>query len=342
MVRKLIPALLLIALSLPLFASGADVSITGGVIKRGNTDALITYAAEVTPYYTFSDQNLKGELRGDLILNDTMVILSLKRADFRFRLPSFGGKKVTLTAGRSPISWGLGSYYRIGDVLLDGMSSNKKAGVSDSRNVWLVSASQSMGSGFTLEAAAVLPIPSTVTFTQAGSMITQGEKAAIGAKLKKSLDTKTLKAVQLSASYSEDKVTSLAAAFDASLWFDITGGAETKFRSGNDIRAAVNMTKFISLEGETVSVQLGLYLAGEFDFFKKEYQACTAFSLTPTERLTLYLAITNSFSEGGYSGLDAYSTLSFTISDSVRAEAAFGYTHNEDAFTGMLTLKSAF
>ena len=87
---------------------------------------------------------------------------------------------------------------------------------------------------------------------------------------------------------------------------------------------------------------MSLYLTGEFDFFKKEYQACTALSITPTERLTLYLAITNSFSEGGYSGLDAYSTLSFTISDSVRAEAVFAYVHKEDAFTGMLMLKSAF
>ena len=63
-----------------------------------------------------------------------------------------------------------------------------------------------------------------------------------------------------------------------------------------------NVRKYIEFKPST---SIFLPLEDLVDFNKKEYQACTALSLTPTERLTLYLAITNSFSESGYSGLDA-------------------------------------
>lgn len=350
MVRKLILALILISLSLVLFASGAELNVSSLLTKVYNSSLVNSFTASAIPYYTFSNQQFKGELRGELKLINTRDItnftLTLKRADIRFRLPSFNNKKMTITVGRSPISWGLGSYYRIGDVLLDGMSKNQKAGVTDDRNIYLISASQSLGGGFNMEVALSLPLPSTVTFNEYGSKIENSEKLAIGAKLKKSFDSKTIKSFVAFASYNEDKVTSLAAALDVAMYFDVTMGVESKLRSSNDIRAAINITKLYSIEGELSSMSLGLYLAGEADFYNKTYEACTALSLTPNERLTLYIALENKFSNTGYVSLTLTPSLNFTITESVKLEASAIYSYlnenNQNIFGGGISFKSMF
>lgn len=348
MVRKLILALILISLSLVLFASGAELNVSSLLTKVYNSSLVSSFTASVTPYYTFSNQQFKGELRGELNLTNTRDIttftLTLKRADIRFRLPSFNNKKMTITVGRSPISWGLGSYYRIGDVLLGGMSKNQKAGVTDDRNIYLISASQSLGGGFNMEVALSLPLPSTVTFNEYGSKIENSEKLAIGAKLKKSFDSKTIKSFVAFASYNEDKVTSLAAALDVAMYFDVTMGVESKLRSSNDIRAAINMTKLYSIEGELSSVSLGLYLAGDADFYNKQYKSFTALSLAPNERLTLYIALENKFSDKGDVILELSPSLTFNITGNVKLEVSGFYIKNSQAniLGGGISFKSVF
>ena len=348
MVKKLILTLILISLSLVLFASGAELNVSSLLTKVYNSSLASSFTASVTPYYTFSNQQFKGELRGELNLTNTRDIttftLTLKRADIHFRLPSFNNKKMTITVGRSPISWGLGSYYRIGDVLLDGMSKNQKAGVTDDRNIYLISASQSLGGGFNMEVALSLPLPSTVTFNEYGSKIENSEKLAIGAKLKKSFDSKTIKSFVAFASYNEDKVTSLAAALDVAMYFDVTMGVESKLRSSNDIRAAINITKLYSIEGELSSMSLGLYLAGEADFYNKTYEACTALSLAPNERLTLYIALENKFSDKGDVILELSPSLTFNITGNVKLKVSGFYIKNSQAniLGGGISFKSVF
>lgn len=350
MVKKLILTLILISLSLVLFASGAELNVSSLLTKVYNSSLVSSFTASVTPYYTFSNQQFKGELRGELKLINTRDIttftLTLKRADIRFRLPSFNNNKMTITVGRSPISWGIGSYYRIGDVLLDDMSKNQTAGVTDDRNIYLISASQSLGGGFNLDVAISLPLPYEVKFDQFGSTIKNTEKLAIGVKLKKSFDFKTIKSIVAFASYNEDKVTSLAAALDVAMYFDVTMGVESKLRSSNDIRAAINITKLYSIEGELSSISLGLYLAGEADFYNKTYEACTALSLTPNERLTLYIALLNKFSNTGYVRLTLTPSLNFTITESVKLEASVIYSYlnenNQNIFGGGISFKSMF
>ena len=117
------------------------------------------------------------------------------------------------------------------------------------------------------------------------------------------------------------------------MYFDVTMGVESKLRSSNDIRAAINITKLYSIEGELSSMSLGLYLAGEADFYNKTYEACTALSLTPNERLTLYIALLNKFSNTGYDSLTLTPSLNFTITESVKLEASAIYSYlNENNY----------
>ena len=349
MVKKIIILIaVLFTISTSLFASsGADINIAGVLTKSENQSNI--YYATVNPYYSFSEQALKGEVRGEITYTNTgeinIISLSLKRADFRFRLPSFNGKKVTIVAGRSPISWGLGSYYRIGDVLLDNMSKNQKAGSSDSRSIWLLSASQSLGGGFSLDIATSLPLPESVTITQFGSTIDNSSKLAIGAKLKKSFELDTLKSCQLYSSYNEDKVTSLSLAFDIALYFDITTGFETKFRSSKDIRYVINMMKLYNIESEENSYSLGLYLAGELDFYSSLYETCLALSFTPSERINIYLGLTNQFSNSKYNLFTLLASTSILIVNNVKLEIGGLYTYknssNTNLFGATISLKSS-
>ena len=349
MVKKIISTIILITINIALFASsGADINISGLFSNNGNTSNI--FYATVSPYYNFSDQDLKGEVKGEITYTNTkdlsIISLSLKRADFRFRLPSFNGKKMTIVAGRSPISWGVGTYYRIGDVLLDNLSKNEKAGSNDSRNIWLLSASQSLGSGFSIDVATSLPLSTSINFTQYGSTIEKTEKLAIGTKIKKSFNLDTLKSVQVSASYNEDKIASLAAAFDIALYFDITTGIETKFRSCKDIRYVINMMKLYNIEGEINTYSIGLYLAGELNFYSSLYESFFALSFTPAERINLYLALTNQFSDTDFVSLMLTPSISVVISNSVKLEVAGIYNYQKisdtNLFGASLSLKASF
>ena len=168
MVKRITIIALVLLLPTLLFAStGGQISLLGGFTTANQKSF---WNMSVNPYITYSENTMKAEIRGDItytkINHSNVLSLSLKRADFRFRIPGYGGKKMTITAGLSPISWGLGTYYRIGDVLLEDFSQNAQAGVNDSRNIWLFSLSQSLGNDFSFDAAISLPLSAKVSFIQ--------------------------------------------------------------------------------------------------------------------------------------------------------------------------------
>lgn len=344
MVKKLFIISLILLLPTLLFAStGGQISLLGGY-TTANQKAF--WNMSVNPYITYSENAMKAEIRGDITstkINDSNVLsLSLKRADFRFRLPSFDGKKMTITVGLSPISWGLGTYYRIGDVLLEDFSQNEQAGVNDSRNIWLISFSQSLGNDFSFDAAISLPLSAKVSFIQNSTIIEPSQKLATGIKVKKSFKDNTLKALNLYASLNEDKDVRLATAFDLSLYFDITTGFETRLRSNRDLLFAINMMKLYSIETEMNSYQVGLYLASQLDFYKEKYSLCSAITFTPNERLSLYLSLTTTFSNSGFEELLVAPSLSFIFTDDVKLEVSGGYKSKENIFVSSAGLKAVF
>ena len=344
MVKRITIIALVLLLPTLLFAStGGQISLLGGFTTANQKSF---WNMSVNPYITYSENAMKAEIRGDITsttINDINVLsLSLKRADFRFRLPSFGGKKMTITAGLSPISWGLGTYYRIGDVLLEDFSQNEQAGVNDSRNIWLISISQGLGNDFSFDVAVTLPISAKVNIIQNTTIMEQSQKLATGLKVKKSFKDDTLKSINVYASLNEDKDVRIATALDLSLYFDITTGFETRFRSKSDLLFAINMMKLYSIETELNSYQLGLYLASQADFYNEKYSLCSALTFTPNERISLYLSLTSTFSNSGFEEFLIAPSLSFVLTDAIKLEVSGGYNSKNNLFTSFARLKAVF
>lgn len=344
MVKRITIIALVLLLPTLLFAStGGQISLLGGFTTANQKSF---WNMSVNPYITYSENAMKAEIRGDITCttnsDSTILSLSLKRADFRFRIPGYGGKKMTITAGLSPISWGLGTYYRIGDVLLEDFSQNEQAGVNDSRNIWLISISQGLGNDFSFDVAVTLPISAKVNIIQNTTIMEQSQKLATGLKVKKSFKDDTLKSINLYASLNEDKDVRIATALDLSLYFDITTGFETRFRSKSDLLFAINMMKLYSIETEMNSYQVGLYLASQLDFYKEKYSLCSAITFTPNERLSIYLSLTTTFSNSGFEELLVTPSLSFILTDAVKLEVSGGYKSKENIFFATAGLKAVF
>lgn len=344
MVKKIFIISLVLLLPTLLFAStGGQMSLLGGYTTANQKSF---WNMSVNPYITYSENTMKAEIRGDItytkINHSNVLSLSLKRADFRFRIPGYGGKKMTITAGLSPISWGLGTYYRIGDVLLEDFSQNAQAGVNDSRNIWLFSLSQSLGNDFSFDAAISLPLSAKVSFIQNSTIIEPCQKLATGLKVKKSFKDDTLKSINVYASLNEDKDVRIATALDLSLYFDITTGFETRFRSKSDLLFAINMMKLYSIETELNSYQLGLYLASQADFYNEKYSLCSALTFTPNERISLYLSLTSTFSNSGFEEFLIAPSLSFVLTDAIKLEVSGGYNSKNNLFTSFARLKAVF
>ncbi|MGN0906176.1 MAG: hypothetical protein ACI4NM_03430 [Bullifex sp.] len=362
MVKKFIPLLFILLLPSMLFADftgelKAGVTILGGKtgtdlsdIPAGVDASLFSpaYTSLVTTGYQYQSSSVRSDIRvalGFTKIKDTYSAhLSLERADFRFRIPSFGGRKMTVTAGFSPVSWGIGAFYRTGDVLLPGFTRNEEAGKSDSRNVWLVSATQSFGGGFAADAAITLPLPSSVTINETGTVMSTSQKLTFGTTLRKNISSGPVKSIHIYGSVNEDRKGMLAAAIDAYLWADITAGVETCFRSVNDFRATVNMMKMFTPDGETLSLTIGTYLAGEADFHDSEYELTAAVSLSDGMRLTLSLSAVNFFRTSGYIGTLTTLSASMLIIENCKLEAAFIQNHepSADLYALSITLRAGF
>ncbi|MDD7270267.1 MAG: hypothetical protein PUH25_00120, partial [Spirochaetales bacterium] len=138
-----------------------------------------------------------------------------------------------------------------------------------------------------------------------------------------------------------DKDVRIATALDLSLYFDITTGFETRFRSKSDLLFAINMMKLYSIETEMNSYQVGLYLASQLDFYKEKYSLCSAITFTPNERLSLYLSFTTTFNNSGFEELLVTPSLSFVLTDAVKLEVGGGYS-KENKFIATAGLKAIF
>lgn len=298
--------------------------------------AMAIYSAAGNVSVNASFSGVKAEAKGSYAFysmdGSSGSEFSIDKANIRFRIPSFGGKKITITAGKAPISWGLGYYYRVGDVLFDSSMHNKEAGTSDSRNIWLLEASQSLGGGFAGDIAFSIPLES--------------QKARIGATLRKSFSNKYFKGIYGYYSYSEGNIHKAALALDMNLYFDITAGVESQFRSEKDARGVINLMHQYSFETEMNTYSLGLYLSSELDFYEDAYNILFALSFAPTSRTTIALSATNEFTSKDYKGILANLSIEFLVLDGVKLESGMIYSYNKllakNSYAGFVGLESSF
>lgn len=344
MVRR--PISLLVAMLLPflVFASEAEVgaqvdmcasafkgTLTGmdlssvsnaflGSAGRTFDDTILeVYSASVSPYASFSAASLKGEAKGSIAFSKVgdaqpATSFSLDKAYAKFRFPSFGGRKMTVTFGKAPVSWGVGYYYRIGDVLLP-FGATSRCGDGEGRSVWLVEASQGFGSGFSGDVAATIPL--------------EGGTKSVGATVRKSFSNPVMKEVLGFYSYSEEAGHRVALALDLSAYFDMTVGIESRIEgSAVSHRFAGNLMKQYSFETEESSVSVGVYLSGEANLQDKAYETMCSVSVSPSDRADLNLSVVNSFVDGSYMGVVSSLSSSFVVSNGVKASLLCLYGYN--------------
>ncbi|MDY5931715.1 MAG: hypothetical protein SPJ34_06780 [Candidatus Ornithospirochaeta sp.] len=329
-------------------ASGITGALLGDTAITGEGFQMI-YSASASPSLSYSSSSLKIDLEGKLeamrMAGRSILAFSLEKAGMRFRLPSFGGRKMTITIGKEPISWGLGTYYRAGDVLVP-ISRNEKAGVSDSRSIWLAEVSQSLPGGFAFDIAASLPLPSDITVAEGGITAIESGRTAIGATVRKTFQDSWLKSLHAFYSYSEENIHKAAIAADLSLYFDITLGAESSFRSKEDARCVINMVRMFSAETETASIPIGLHISGELDFWNRKHEACISLSISPDDRTSLYFSIINAFDSKEYRGLAANASSSLLLMDNLLMETSLVYSYNRiiNAHSGAISasMKASF
>ncbi len=284
----------LLLLSLLVFDSGtvpvhaSDLSFKGGADMVGSyvfDDSSPLHGAHYSaaPYLqvSYSSSALKADFRGtytiqgvDAASSGDPGVFSLDKAYFKFRFPGLLGKRLTVTAGLAPISWGLGYYYRAGDVLFEDPIINTDAGTYAERQLWLVSINQPLGAGFNIDFAFLPALGETTN-----------EK--FGILLRKDFGATTLKEMKAAYAYALDGTHKAAIVADLFLYFDITLGVESSFSSSSDVRIVANAMKQFSLESETHSCPLTVFASSQLDFFAACYSVAGGVSFGVNDRLTV-------------------------------------------------------
>lgn len=301
MVKKILISALVLSLAAVLSAADitADVQ-TGGTYLYGKSRALTAssldfnnalLSGKISLSYTSSLDSVKGEVKGTIAYSSFIgkasgslpssagVSVSLDKAFIKFRFPLVSGKrKATVTAGKAPVSWGKGYYYRTGDVLLENGHDELEENGDSSRSLWLFTLDQNFGSGFAVTLGASIPL--------------EGQKTILALNLRKTISSDFLKGVYLSYAhrYDSGKENVLSLSLDGTLFFDFIFGAETAFREGGDFTFVLNTMKQFAVTTEESDHRVMMYLCGKYSLNDGSGGAMLSLSYDVTERLDISLS----------------------------------------------------
>lgn len=287
---------------------GGSFSASYGSIDITSWQKYRYEAYNASPYLKldYSSAALKADFQVgcDLQYLNGEVVQSavIDRAYFRFRFPSFSGKKMTVTAGKAPVSWGMGSFYRAGDLLLEEPLQYSSAGTVSERSIYLVDVSQPLGAGFTAELAFVFPFESILK---------------TGVLVSVDFDNPYFKELRAAYAYQKGGVHKASCVFDMSLYFDISIGAESSFRSFSDFRVVVNLMKQYSLAGESHSHLISLYLSSQLDFHSSSYDVMASVGASLTDRTSVSFILLTHFDNSGYAGSSAAAEVPLKLADGI-------------------------
>lgn len=348
MVKKVAAALTMILLPISLIAS---VSFKGGVDLDAvfmNADSLggwvSAYVAEPRFSVLFSSEDLKAEAEGtymffrstdekaeELLSHTLKKGFNLEKAYVKFRFPSFNDGMMSLTAGRIPVSWGMGSYYRIGDTLFLDDFSNEEIGKDKGRSTWIVSASQSFGDIVKADIAFVPPFD------------TDTGKEKLAAMLSASFDDRFFKEARVSYSYDFSNVHKASALIDMNLFLDVVLGVESTFSAPDDAKALINISKSFSVEAEDGnSYPMNVFLCSLLDFEAGKYHLLPAYTVGIGSRTSVSLFAPLEFGSAGF-GYALGASASFLMVDGVDIKCSVSYSdYEEAALTASLGMQARF
>lgn len=304
MVKRFVSLVLLCAvLPLCLFADETTVkggsSLAGMMLKNGDADPSVSYM--FSPYLNvlYTSQNaFRSELKASAsVVNASGLVrsvsFSLDKAYVRFRIPTFGNLKLTTIAGKTPVGWGIGQLYRGGDILFEKPLSNSEAGVDVENTLWVLSLSQSLGNGLSVEFAFV-PAVGDVPNERFGALVKKSFLDGIAADY--------LKEVRLAYVYESKADDSHRASvlMDMNLFVDMNVCIESRFRDSKDVRLVVNAMRAFAIDTELSSHTLTAYVSYQGDFHEGSHDLCGYLSFDATDRLSIALVQLNSWKNDSY------------------------------------------
>lgn len=333
MVKRFVTVVLLcVVVSLCLFAGETTVkggsSLAGAMlIRNGNADPVVSYA--FSPYlnvvYT-AQGSFRSELKAsaDVVNVNDLVrssSFSLDKAYVRFRIPTFGNLKLTTMAGKAPVSWGIGQLYRGGDILFEKPLSNSEAGVDVENTIWVLSLSQSLGNGLSVELAFV-PAVEDIPNERFGVLVRKSLSSAVSDYIK---ETRAAYVYEPKAS-DRHRASVL---MDANLLVDLNVCVESRFRSAKDIRLVANAMRAFPIDTELSNHTLTAYVSYQGDFYEGSHDLCEYVSFDATERLSIAIVQSNSWKAGSYTfGCTLSSSLA--VADGVDASVAANVSKAKD------------
>lgn len=304
MVKRL-AFVVLLCVVVPLFLFAGETTVKGGSILAGmlsgkcDADPVVSYA--FSPYLNVV-YTAQGSFRSELKASTNVVNVndlvrsssfSLDKAYVRFRIPTFGDLKLTTVAGKAPVIWGIGQLYRGGDILFGKPLSNSEAGVDVENTIWVLSLSQSLGNGLSVELAFV-PAVEDIPNERFGVLVKKSfmDGGVLG----------YLKEVRLAYACEPEADESHRASvlMDANLLVDLNVCVESRFRSAKDIRLVANAMRAFSIDTELSSHTLTTYVTYQGDFYEGSHDLCAYVSFDATERLSLAVVQSNSWKNDAY------------------------------------------
>lgn len=303
MVKRL-AFVVLLCVVVPLFLFAGETTVKGGSILAGmlsgksDADPVVSYA--FSPYLNVV-YTAQGSFRSELKASTNVVNVndlvrsssfSLDKAYVRFRIPTFGDLKLTTVAGKAPVSWGIGQLYRGGDILFGKPLSNSEAGVDVENTIWVLSLSQSLGNGLSVDLAFV-PAVEDIPNERFGVLVKKSLSGAVSDYIK---EIRTAYVYEPKASDSHRA----SVLMDANLLVDLNVCVESRFRSAKDIRLVANAMRAFSIDTELSSHALTTYVTYQGDFYEGSHDLCAYVSFDATERLSLAVVQSNSWKNDAY------------------------------------------
>ncbi len=253
---------------------------------------------------------------------------SVDKAFVRFRIPSFNDSKLTFIVGKSPVSWGMGHLYRGGDTLFSNPISNEEAGEETEKNLWILSVSQPIGR-------------TTVNLSFVPVLESQFTNEKIGAMASRDFDSDYLKEIRASYVYEfeADYRHKASLLLDMNIGFDLNLCLESQFRDKEDLRLVLNAMKTFTIDTESRSISIAIYVSGQGDVYNDTYDLSEVITVDVTDRTSLTVMNTNNWSSGEYKIGSVMASTSTTLADGVSVNVyGLYYYKGTGAYSGLSIL----
>ncbi len=269
--KKLIALLLLSCIAMTPVIAGAELSgnlnFSTGAFFSGGTPRWVSSALARVSLATLGSSSVKGALSASYRIQSqgTSSGFSLEKAYVRFRLPWFGDSTLKMTVGKSPVSWGYGTYFNAGDIVFGAVPNDISGGVQSGEyrtsTAWMVLASLPLHEGVSADVVALPDLD---------ALVGGGVAGRLGGRFTWNPGWTPLDALEFGYLGSVDGAShAVYAAFDGTLWFDYNLSVSTTIvptqaiaSAKDNFKLSLGLSKVFNIPTDTRYMPFALRLEG--------------------------------------------------------------------------------